>query len=76
MNVTAPFKLDAHDFADDLSVRAQPQAPSIRCPSGPRAKVFGDNTDGAGLVQDITVNLDTPLPAPNPAAVQAALRGV
>ena len=24
---------------------------------GPEGKSFGDNTDGAGLVQDITVNL-------------------
>lgn len=39
MNVTAPFKLDAHDFADDLSVRARAAGASIRCPSGPRAKV-------------------------------------
>lgn len=61
MNVTAPFKLDAHDFADDLSVRARAAGAVNTLSFGPEGKSFGDNTDGAGLVQDITVNLDTPL---------------
>ncbi|MEZ5612685.1 MAG: shikimate dehydrogenase [Rhodocyclaceae bacterium] len=61
MNVTVPFKLDAHAFADDLSVRARAAGAVNTLVFGPDGHCFGDNTDGAGLVQDITVNLGVPL---------------
>ncbi|MCB1900866.1 MAG: shikimate dehydrogenase [Rhodocyclaceae bacterium] len=61
MNVTVPFKLDAHAFADDLSVRARAAGAVNTLVFGPDGRCFGDNTDGAGLVQDITVNLGVPL---------------
>ncbi|WP_159682892.1 shikimate dehydrogenase [Cognatazoarcus halotolerans] len=61
MNVTVPFKLDAHAFTDDLSVRARAAGAVNTLVFGPDGRCFGDNTDGAGLVQDITVNLGVPL---------------
>lgn len=52
MNVTAPFKLAALDFADTLSERAQAAQAINTLKFGPDG-VFGDNTDGVGLVYDI-----------------------
>lgn len=56
LNITVPFKQAAFHFADTLSLRAQhAQAVNtlITCPNGQRE---GDNTDGAGLVRDLTRN--------------------
>ncbi|OZA10844.1 MAG: shikimate dehydrogenase, partial [Polynucleobacter sp. 24-46-87] len=52
MNVTVPFKLDAQAFADVLTPRAQLAGAvnTLRIEDG---KIFGDNTDGAGLVRDL-----------------------
>jgi shikimate dehydrogenase len=52
MNVTVPFKLDAQAFADVLTPRAQLAGAvnTLRLEGG---KIFGDNTDGAGLVRDL-----------------------
>jgi shikimate dehydrogenase len=52
MNVTVPFKLDAQAFADVLTARAQLAGAvnTLRIEDG---KIFGDNTDGAGLVRDL-----------------------
>jgi shikimate dehydrogenase len=55
-NVTLPFKLDAFDFADARSPRAERAGAAnflMRRADG----IFADNTDGAGLVSDLTVNL-------------------
>lgn len=52
MNVTVPFKLDAQSFADELSPRAQ-LAGAVNTLRIENGKVFGDNTDGAGLVRDL-----------------------
>ena len=52
MNVTVPFKLDAQAFADVLSTRAQ-LAGAVNTLWVKEGKVFGDNTDGAGLVRDL-----------------------
>lgn len=56
LNVTVPFKPDAWVFADILSARAE-RAGAVNtlifAPDGVR----GDNTDGLGLVRDLTVNL-------------------
>ncbi|WP_037585718.1 shikimate dehydrogenase [Stenoxybacter acetivorans] len=52
-NITVPFKTEAFARADTLSPRAQ-AAGAVNtlclCPDG---KIFGDNTDGIGLVRDI-----------------------
>jgi shikimate dehydrogenase len=52
MNVTVPFKLDAQALADVLTPRAQLAGAvnTLRIEGG---KIFGDNTDGAGLVRDL-----------------------
>ena len=52
MNVTVPFKLDAQVFADTLSTRAQ-LAGAVNTLWIKEGRVFGDNTDGAGLVRDL-----------------------
>jgi shikimate dehydrogenase len=60
LNVTVPFKQDAWVFADLLSVRAERAGAAntlIFEPTG----VLGDNTDGSGLVRDLTVNHGCPL---------------
>ena len=52
MNITVPFKLDALALADVLTPRAQLAGAvnTLRIEDG---KIFGDNTDGAGLVRDL-----------------------
>ena len=52
MNVTVPFKLDAQAFADVLTPRAK-LAGAVNTLRVEDGKVFGDNTDGAGLVRDL-----------------------
>ena len=60
LNVTVPFKLDAHAFADSLSPRAA-AAGAVNTLRVDSSGVYGDNTDGFGLVRDIEVNLGVPL---------------
>jgi shikimate dehydrogenase len=52
MNVTVPFKLDAQVFADQLTNRAQ-LAGAVNTLWIQDGKIYGDNTDGAGLVRDL-----------------------
>jgi shikimate dehydrogenase len=52
MNVTVPFKLDAQALADVLTPRAK-LAGAVNTLRVEDGKVFGDNTDGAGLVRDL-----------------------
>ena len=52
MNVTVPFKLDAQNLADVLTPRAQ-LAGAVNTLWKTEGKIFGDNTDGAGLVRDL-----------------------
>ena len=61
MNVTVPFKLDAYDFADDVSQRGRRAAAVNTLIFQGDGKVLADNTDGVGLVRDITVNQQTPI---------------
>jgi shikimate dehydrogenase len=56
VNVTLPFKLEAYRLATRLSVRAE-QAQAVNTLRFDSGAVFGDNTDGAGLVRDIETNL-------------------
>jgi shikimate dehydrogenase len=56
MNVTVPFKLEAHALADHLSPRAA-AAGAVNTLSFREDGIHGDNTDGIGLVRDIEVNL-------------------
>ena len=52
MNVTVPFKLDAQAFAEVLSSRAQ-LGGAVNTLWIKGGKIYGDNTDGAGLVRDL-----------------------
>ena len=52
MSVTVPFKLDAQAFADVLTSRAQ-LAGAVNTLWIKEGKIYGDNTDGAGLVRDL-----------------------
>lgn len=56
LNVTVPFKNDAFAFADQLSPRAKSAGAVNTLVFNDNGTVFGDNTDGAGLVKDLTDN--------------------
>ncbi|WP_310491640.1 shikimate dehydrogenase [Dechloromonas sp.] len=55
-NVTVPFKEEAFRLVTRLSERAA-RAGAVNTLAFNGAEIFGDNTDGAGLVRDITHNL-------------------
>ncbi len=57
LNVTVPFKLDAFDYADELSERARLAGAVNTLRFQDDGQVLGDNTDGAGLVADLTQHL-------------------
>ncbi len=61
LNVTVPFKLEAFELADNLSDRARLAGAVNTLRFEPDGKIFGDNTDGTGLVHDLTKNLDVHL---------------
>jgi len=56
LNVTVPFKLDAWQLAEVLSKRAQRAGSVNTLMQGKDDKIYGDNTDGVGLVRDILQN--------------------
>ncbi len=56
VNVTIPFKLEAFDFADEVSQRAK-DAEAANCLRFDAGGTYADNTDGAGLTRDIVDNL-------------------
>lgn len=55
-NVTVPFKEEAFRLATRLTPRAQ-RAGAVNTLAFADGEILGDNTDGAGLVADITRNL-------------------
>ncbi len=60
LNITAPFKLDAYDYATVLHDRAR-LAGAVNCMRFDGDRVEAENFDGIGLVRDITVNLAAPV---------------
>lgn len=56
LNVTLPFKLEAFRLANECSARAQ-EAQAVNTLKIEGSAVYGDNTDGVGLVRDIQLNL-------------------
>lgn len=60
LNVTVPFKLEAHQLATRLTDRAA-NAQAVNTLKFEQEEILGDNTDGAGLVRDIECNLGVPL---------------
>ena len=59
-NVTVPFKLDAFNFATELTLNAK-TAGAVNTISVKNDQIIGENTDGIGLVNDLTNNLDIDL---------------
>jgi shikimate dehydrogenase len=60
LNVTVPFKLEAHALANKLSARAA-AAGAVNTLRFDGERIYGDNTDGVGLVRDIEANLGVSL---------------
>ncbi|MEK7844386.1 MAG: shikimate dehydrogenase, partial [Pseudomonadota bacterium] len=60
LNVTVPFKLEAYRLSTRLTERAS-IAQAVNTLKFENDEILGDNTDGAGLVRDITLNLGIPL---------------
>ena len=60
LNVTVPFKQQACEYADRVSERAKlaKAANTLSCLDG---LIYADNTDGAGLIQDIEHRLKWPI---------------
>ena len=56
-NVTLPCKLDAFAYATEVSNRAR-DAGAVNTLVFDATRVFGDNTDGVGLVKDMRDNLN------------------
>jgi shikimate dehydrogenase len=54
-NVTLPFKLEAFALAEQRSERAQ-AAGAVNTLVFDHDRIVGDNTDGVGLVRDISIN--------------------
>jgi shikimate dehydrogenase len=57
LNITVPFKQEAYKLADHLSERAKTAQAVNTLRFEPDGRLFGDNTDGAGLVHDLEKNL-------------------
>lgn len=56
INITVPYKLNAFEYANELTSRAQ-QAHAVNTfVFQENGQVLGDNTDGVGLMNDITLN--------------------
>lgn len=54
-NITVPFKIEAYELCDRLSERAR-SAGAVNTFHFVDGEIFGDNTDGIGLVTDIMRN--------------------
>jgi shikimate dehydrogenase len=57
LNITVPFKVDAFHFADVLSDRARRAGAVNTLALQEDGRIYGDNTDGIGMVRDLTHNL-------------------
>jgi shikimate dehydrogenase len=55
LNITVPFKQEAWQLVDERSDRAE-RAGAVNTIKFENGKLFGDNTDGIGLVNDLKVN--------------------
>jgi len=61
LNITVPFKTEAYHYAEKLSSRAQRAGAVNTLFLDEKNNIVGDNTDGVGLVNDITKNLVWPI---------------
>jgi shikimate dehydrogenase len=78
LNITVPFKQEAWTSVDEHSPRAKMAGAVNTIIFNDDGRMFGDNTDGTGLVRDITDNYSTPLKDKNILLLGAggAVRGV
>jgi len=78
LNVTLPFKEEARALSDDLSDRARIAAAVNTFLFSDDGTIFGDNTDGIGLISDIQDNMGIQLKGRRALLVGAggAARGV
>ena len=60
INITVPFKLDAFEYADSKSSRAESAHAINTFTFNEDDSTDGDNTDGIGLVNDIEINGQRP----------------
>ena len=78
VNVTVPFKREAWELCDELSARARIAGAVNTLVLQADGAIHGDNTDGVGLVRDLTHNLKINIPGQNLLLLGAggAVRGV
>ena len=57
LNVTVPFKVEAYELADRPSPRARQAGAANTLKFEAGGAIFADNTDGVGLLRDLTGNL-------------------
>ena len=60
LNITVPYKGEVGRFIDEMSERAS-NAGAINTLVFEDSKIFGDNTDGVGLLRDLESNLELTL---------------
>ena len=77
-NITVPFKQEAWQLADSRSGRAELPGAVNTFRFEDDGTIFGDNTDGVGLLRDLTLNLDSTIHNKNILVVGAggAVRGI
>ena len=56
LNVTLPFKEEAHRRATSVSARARAAGAVNTLAMRPGGEIYGDNTDGAGFIRDLHAN--------------------
>lgn len=78
LNVTMPFKERAFAMCQVLSKRAQLAGAVNTLMMGKNGQLFGDTTDGVGMVRDITLNHNQPIKSKRLLIIGAggAVRGV
>ena len=64
LNITVPHKRNVMDLVDQLSERAA-TAGAVNTLAFRDSEIFGDNTDGIGLLRDLNVNLGVTLQGAN-----------
>lgn len=64
LNVTLPHKSEVTRFVDEMSERAS-TAGAINTLVFKEKEIYGDNTDGVGLIRDLTANLEIDLEGAN-----------
>ena len=78
LNVTVPFKIEAWQLVDVRSPRAELAGAVNTLKIEENGRIFGDNTDGIGMLRDITMNLGKAIAGARVLVIGAggAVRGV